>query len=278
MQGVTGCADYGSFGAQFATRLVRGATIIVVVQVNKSQEMPTKTETAADARSHVRRSTKASLATIDARNGYPYASLVIMATDSAGAPTLLISNLARHTANLVNDARASVLVDGTGALADPLQGARLTLWGRAEKAPEEAVRRRYLARHSEAKLFADFPDFGFWRLAVEGAHYIGGFGRIFDLAPDELLVSLEGADALLEAEPGIVAHMNDDHADAIALYATVLAGAEPGPWRMVGIDPEGCDIASTTDVRRIVFAAPIATPAEARKELVRLAAAAREGR
>ena len=43
---------------------------------------------------------KGSLATIDARNGYPYASLVTLATDVSGAPTLLISNLARHTANL----------------------------------------------------------------------------------------------------------------------------------------------------------------------------------
>jgi putative heme iron utilization protein len=240
--------------------------------------MPTKIEIAANARGLVRRATKASLATIDARNGFPYASLVIMATDVSGAPTLLISNLARHTANLAKDARASILVDETGALADPLQGARVTVYGRAETASGDGVRQRFLARHPQAAFYADFPDFGFWRLAVEGAHYIGGFGRIFDLAPDELLVSLDGADALVEAEPGIIAHMNDDHADAIALYATVLAGAEPGPWRMVGIDPEGFDIASTTDVRRIVFAAPIATPAEARKELVRLAAAAREGR
>jgi putative heme iron utilization protein len=245
--------------------------------------MPTNIEIAANARGLVRRATKASLATIDARNGFPYASLVIIATDVSGAPTLLISNLARHTANLAKDARASILVDETGALADPLQGARVTVYGRAETASGDGVRQRFLARHPQAAFYADFPDFGFWRLAVEGAHYIGGFGRIFDLAPDELLVSLDGADALVEAEPGIIAHMNDDHADAIALYATVLAGAEPGPWRMVGIDPEGFDIASTTiasttDVRRIVFAAPIATPAEARKELVRLAAATREGR
>jgi heme oxygenase (biliverdin-IX-beta and delta-forming) len=249
-----------------------------MAQVNKSPEMPTKIEIAANARGLVRRAFKGSLATIDARNGYPYASLVTLATDVSGAPTLLISNLARHTANLAKDTRASILMDETGALADPLQGVRVTVYGRVEKADGEAVRRRFLARHPKAAFYADFPDFAFWRLAVEGAHYIGGFGRIFDLNPDELLVPLEGANALVEAEPGIIAHMNEDHADAIALYATVLSGAEPGPWRMVGIDPEGFDIASATDVRRIVFAAPIATPAEARKELVRLAAAASEGR
>jgi hypothetical protein len=240
--------------------------------------MPAKSELASAARGLVRRAFKGSLATIDGRNGYPYASLITLATDAPGAPTFLISKLARHTANLAQDARASVMVDETGALADPLQGARVTLYGRAEKAPEEGVRRRFLARHPEASFYADFPDFAFWRLNVEGAHYIGGFGRIFDLEPSELLLPPAGTEALLEVEPGIVEHMNEDHADALELYATVLAGASPGPWRMAGIDPEGCDIVLEGQARRIVFATPIATPAEARKELVRLAAEARSRR
>ena len=28
----------------------------------------------------------------------------------------------------------------------------------------------------------------------------------------------------------------------VHLYATALKDAGPGPWRMVGIDPEGCDL------------------------------------
>ncbi len=196
--------------------------------------MPAKAEVAAAARALVRRAFKGSMATIDGRNNYPYASLITLATDASGAPTFLISKLARHTANLAADSRASIMIDETGALADPLQGARLTLSGRAEPTAEEGVRRRFLARHPEAAFYADFPDFGFWRLTVEGAHYIGGFGRIFDLEPSDLLLPLDGAEALLEAEPGIVEHMNEDHADAIELYATALAEAPPGPWRMAG--------------------------------------------
>jgi hypothetical protein len=248
---------------------------MIVAQVNKSPEMPAKTEIAASARALMRRAFKGTLATIDRANGYPYASLVTLATDPAGAPTLLISKLARHTANLAADPRASVMIDETSALADPLQGARVTLHGRAEPAAETGVRRRFLARHPEAAFYADFPDFGFWRLTVEGAHYIGGFGRIFDLEPGDLLVPLAGAGSLLEAEPGIVEHMNEDHADALALYATRLAGASPGAWRMTGIDPEGCDLVLDGEARRILFAQPVTTPAEARQELVRLAAEAR---
>ena len=240
--------------------------------------MPSREDITGAARALVRRAFKGSMATIDAKNGYPYASLVTLATDTSGAPTLLISNLARHTANLANEPRASIMVDETGALADPLQGARVTLYGRIERTKEEAVRRRFLARHPEASFYADFPDFGFFRLGVEGAHYIGGFGRIFDLAPSELLIPTDEAASLLEGEPGIVEHMNEDHADAVELYATALGDGEPGAWRMTGIDPEGCDIMCNGTARRIVFAEPVTTPQEARKELVRLAAEARAGR
>jgi putative heme iron utilization protein len=246
-----------------------------MAQVNKSPEMPDKSAIAADARALLRRAFKATLATIDSRNDYPYASLVTVATDAAGAPLMLISNLARHTANLARDARASLLVDETSALADPLQGARVTVHGRVEKAPEESAKRRFLARHPEAEFYASFPDFGFVRLKVEGAHYIGGFGRIFDLDAGDLLVPTDGADSLLEAEPGIVAHMNEDHADALALYAAMLAGGGPGAWRMTGIDPEGFDIALGGEAARIVFAKPISAPDEARQELVRLVQEAR---
>jgi len=249
-----------------------------MAQVNKSSELPGKPEIAAAARALLRRAFKGTLATIQGGSGYPYASLITLATDPSGAPIFLISKLARHTANLAKDARASVLVDETSALADPLQGARLTLYGLAEPAAEEGVRQRFLARHPEAAFYADFPDFGFWRLKVEGAHYIGGFGRIFDLDASELLLPLAGAETLLEAEPGIVTHMNEDHTDAIELYATALDDAAPGSWRMTGIDPEGFDLVLDGQARRILFAQPVATPAEARTELARLATEARAGR
>jgi hypothetical protein len=95
----------------------------------------------------------------------------------------------------LDDSRASILIDGTGDLADPLQGARVTLHGRAEKVSGEGVKRRFLARHPEAGFYVDFEDFAFWRLALEGAHFIGGFGRIVDLEPADLLDPSQDAGA-----------------------------------------------------------------------------------
>lgn len=248
-----------------------------MAQANKSSETPpSRTEIAADARSLVRRAFKGSLATLDVSNGYPYASLIIVATDPSGAPTFLISTLALHTRNLIKDPRASILIDGTGALADPLQGARVTLFGRAEKVDGAAPKQRFTTRHPEAALYADFEDFSLWRLAVEGAHYIGGFGRIVDLSPEELLVSVAGVDSLIEAESEIVEHMNQDHADALELYTMAFGGGGPGLWRLTGIDPEGCDLTLDGEARRIPFGQHVTTPALARQELVRLAEEARK--
>src|SRR3984957_9036045 len=57
------------------------------------------------------RATRAgALATIDRNTGHPFASLVNIATDSDGAPVMLISRLSTHTANLEADGRASVLL------------------------------------------------------------------------------------------------------------------------------------------------------------------------
>jgi heme oxygenase (biliverdin-IX-beta and delta-forming) len=82
-----------------------------------------------------------------------------------------------------------------------------------------------------------------------------------------------------------VSHMNADHADAIALYATKLLGAAcsahvsdmNGAWRMSGIDPEGCDLVLGARALRLPFGSRIATAAEARAELVRLVGVARAG-
>ena len=69
--------------------------------------------------------------------------------------------------------------------------------------------------------------------------------------------------------------MNEDHADAIELYATKLLGAPAGAWRMTGIDPEGCDLVLGARALRLPFEARITNGEEARTELVRLVGVAR---
>jgi len=143
--------------------------------------------------------TQASLSTLAASPiggagvGAPYASLVLVGQDPAdGAPILLLSKLARHTQNLLADpCGALLLVPKPDAGQGPLEGARLTLMGRFSAiegdSGQESVRAAYLARHHDAGLYVDFADFGFWRMTVEGAHLVAGFGKITEIPVNSLI-------------------------------------------------------------------------------------------
>ncbi|MBS7542407.1 DUF2470 domain-containing protein [Ancylobacter oerskovii] len=235
-------------------------------------------DAAAAVKRLLREGRTGALASLD-RDGWPYASLVQMATLHDGAPVLLLSQLARHTRNIAGDRRVSLLIDEQRA-GDELQGARASFKGRifrVEGEEEIAVaRRRFLARHADSAGFAGFADFGFYRIELESAHIVAGFGRIAEVPAAEFLTDLGGADEALASEEGAIAHMNEDHADAIGLYATALLGAAPGEWRMTGIDPEGCDLISGHVARRLAFDRRIVSGRDVHRILVELAVKARE--
>jgi putative heme iron utilization protein len=205
--------------------------------------------------------------------GWPYASLVLLAVDQDAAPLLLISDLAEHTRNIRADPRVSLLVDGTAGLAEPLTGARASLLARAVPCDAAAARARYVARHPSAAGYAGFKDFHLFRLELVAAHLVAGFGRIHWAAADDILD--RPAPALAAAEPGIVDHMNVDHADALMLMARA-AGLPDGSWAMTGIDPEGIDLRLDGKVGRVEFSSRVEDAAAARAELVRLTRAARD--
>jgi len=229
------------------------------------------------ARSLLRRSRQGALATLQAGSGDPYCSLVNVASHADGSPILLISRLAVHTRNLLADSRVSLMLDER-APGDPLEGARIMLAGRAEPAAaadSASLRRRYLNAHRSAEAFVDFKDFSFFQIRPAAAHLVAGFGRIVDLEPGQFLTDISDAGALLEAEQGAIDHMNADHRDAIALYATRLLGAGPADWRCTGCDPDGIDIEADTVTLRLDFPRRIVTPAALREVLKQLADQAR---
>jgi len=69
--------------------------------------------------------------------------------------------------------------------------------------------------------------------------------------------------------------MNEDHAEAVRLYATKLLGADDGAWRLTGLDPEGLDLALNDATLRLPFPQRVATADDLRRALVNLAAKAR---
>ena len=231
----------------------------------------------AEAKRLLRSIRAGALATLTA-SGDPFSTLITVATDHDGAPLMLVSQLSAHTRHLDGDPRCSLLLAETGA-GDPLAHPRLTVTGRASKVTDPqartAVRARFLARHPKAELYADFGDFSFWRIAMDQVHLNGGFARAARFPASRLVTSLADAGTLIAAETNAVAHMNADHADALALYAEVLAGRPAGTWIATGVDPDGMDLACGDRTARLPFAERIMTPGDLRKALVDLAKQAR---
>ena len=226
------------------------------------------------AKKLLREGLSGALATLMPGSGDPYCSLVNVATAHDGSPLLLISKLAIHTRNVLADPRASLMLDERKP-GDPLEGARVMLMGRLMATDDAKARARYLARHPEAEMFAGFADFAIYRMEIQRAHLVAGFGRIVDLAAKDILTDVSGAEALIEAEAGAVEHMNSDHADVLELYATKLLDAPAGAWRCTGCDPEGLDLRLDRVGLRLPFPQRVNASGPLRAVLVQLAQTAR---
>lgn len=228
---------------------------------------------AVTARRYMRRHHAAVLSTISATlPGYPFASIAPFVLDAACRPVILISRLAEHTKNVAADARTSLIVHDYAE--DVQAGARLTLVGDAEPiGNDDASRGRYLRYFPTAKDLLALGDFSFWQIAPRRLLFIRGFGRIDWIDGMEFQPP---PDRLAEAEDEIVAHMNDRHAAALLAYCRHVHGLTPSDAQMVGIDGDGFDVRADGKLIRFDFDQPITNAAEARRELVALATAARD--
>jgi putative heme iron utilization protein len=163
-----------------------------------------------------------------------------------------------------------VMVSGAAESTNPQTTPRVTITGKAEVVDDPSLKARYLAVHPYAALYADFGDFATWRIAPAAALLVAGFGRAFRLKGTDLAPDAVAAEALLGSETGIIAHCNRDHPDALA----AIAGSA-GDWRMVTADVDGFDLAQGETVLRLAWSAPVNNAADVRRELVRMAQAAR---
>jgi putative heme iron utilization protein len=242
---------------------------------------PTDDEAIALARKLLRSARFGALGVLEPGSGAPFVSRVSLATEMDGSPVMLISALSTHTKALFADPRCSLLVGEPGK-GDPLAHPRLTLVGTAHPfaADDPALshaRRRYLMRHPKARLYADFSDFAFVRMSVTRASLNGGFGKAYELQASDFLLERASLDGFSEMEEGAIAHMHEDHPDAVKLYATRLAGAGTGEWQLSSLDPQGLDFVDGDRVARLAFDPPLAGPQDLRPRLVALAKQARDG-
>ncbi len=199
--------------------------------------------------------------------GQPFASLVTPAVAPDGSILLLLSDLSEHTRHLGANPRCALMVVGAPEEVNPQTAPRVTITGQAALDEHPALQARYLAIHPYAALYAGFGDFHLWRLRPLGGLFVGGFGRAGRLRAADLAPGPVVADAIAAAEPALIAHCNDEQADALARIA-----GEPGTWRLATLDADGFDLAQGERVRRIPWSRPATSADDIRKELAELTA------
>lgn len=226
-----------------------------------------------EARRIIRAASSATLAT--QQDGQPFASLVTPAASPDLSPLLWLSSLSEHTRHLQREPRCALLFSGPPESVNPQTAPRVTLTGTAEQIHDPALKARWLARHPYAALYADFADFALWRITPMGALMVGGFARATRLRTAQLRPDPVAVAAIGEAEAEIIAHVNADHADAVAVIATVLLRGAPGAWLLTAVDVDGLDMCCEESVLRLDFAAPARDADSVRGELIRTARQAR---
>jgi putative heme iron utilization protein len=209
--------------------------------------------------------------------GFPFGSMMPFAADDRGRPVFLISSMAMHTQNLRQDPRASLLITQPDVTGDPLGAARLTVLGDVAEVPAAEVRDLYLSRYENARYWQDYPDFAYFRLEVSDVYFIGGFGVMGWIASDDYATARP--DPLTDAAPGILQHMNADHADALVEIARRFAGEAAGKAVMTAVDRLGFQLRLESGERihgkRVAFLREVTTTEEARRVLVEMVREAR---
>ncbi len=214
--------------------------------------------------------------------GWPFGSVMPYGLEEHGQPIFLISTMAMHTQNLLGDPRASLLVTPPESRSDPLGAARVTLMGSVTKVPSEEVakvRELYLDRHANASYWVDFNDFGFFRMVMADIYFVGGFGSMGWVAPDDY--ARASVDPLAEEASSLIREINQDQIETLLLLARVFGNLEAQQATVTALDRLGFHLRVKTADRmqggRVAFTSPVRNAQEVRAGLAGMAAQARAG-
>jgi putative heme iron utilization protein len=129
------------------------------------------------------------------RDGAPMVTMVPYAPSADFSIFYIhISGLALHTQNIRQDPRVSLLIMQRESEQDPQTLARLSIMGAALKIeasqPEyNESRNHYLHKFPRATRNFSLGDFALYGIEAETARFVAGFGRIFDLTVEDLILA-----------------------------------------------------------------------------------------
>ncbi|MGO4894634.1 HugZ family pyridoxamine 5'-phosphate oxidase [Flavobacterium sp. W21_SRS_FM6] len=203
--------------------------------------------------------------------GYPFGSIVPYFMTNEGNIIIYISQIAQHTRNIKADAKVSMTL--FDALEDDSQAAgRVTLLGDAKPADSDELMVQYLALFPQSQSYKQTHDFQLYQIDVQRVRFIGGFGQIFWISKEDWLITSTNWQQISH---GIVAHMNEDHQDAMRAIIAHQFNYKASSVMMVSSFQEGAHIRADTHNYYLPFSAYCTTAQEVRQQLVDLTQAAR---
>lgn len=167
--------------------------------------------------------------------GYPFVTALPFVTDQAHCPVFLLSGLAEHTKNLLENPQASLLVTVPQEV-NVLEAPRMTLTGDVARFDiPAALQARYIRYQPDAAQYLELGDFAFFRMVPKRARYIGGFSQMGWLEQD----AWGQARVLVPEEEASL--MRD------------LAGNIPAETELLGMDCYGVDLVRNGRRERMPF-------------------------
>lgn len=200
----------------------------------------------------LRESNEGVLSTISKKfEGYPFGSFTTFTTDRNRTVIIYASELAQHTKNLVQNSKASLTIYNLKKNGDQQDSQRLTLLGDLVLADnQDDCKERFSLFLPHSVNYHKMHDFSFYKLLINQARWIGGFGQIAWLKPEHWT---DSKPKWLEREESIINHMNDDHSNSIISTLHAQIGVKDPKAEMVAINTDGYYVKSNNELMFIKF-------------------------
>ena len=209
--------------------------------------------------------------------GYPFGSFVRYAFDFEGNIILLLSSIAEHTQNFLNDNRVSLTIIDRLSETLSQEVARATILGEINKIQEPLEEKTvYEIFFPESSGFYDqFHDFNFYKLSMKKIRFIGGFAQAYWLEVAEVQKKQFLG---IEEQNMIVDHMNNEHCDtliALILFHFKINIINENNIKLIYCDSNGLWIKYKT-IYYIPFKKDAKTIGQVKKEIIQLSKFAKQ--
>ena len=201
----------------------------------------------------IRQSKTAVLSTDLEGKGWPYGSLVLSSCEHNANPYLFMSDLAEHTKAIKVNKKISIFYKDNNFTGDPLTGIRFSLLCEAYKVSRNKSKfliNRFVLRHPESAIYANFEDFNIYRLTIKNVHIIAGFGKIFWLKKEDIIG--KKYKLLIDSEETIINYFDNK---------------KFSDYKIIGVDSEGFDFFIGKKYYRNNFDKEVDNSEEAKREI-----------